>query len=82
MHRVVVHSRAQADIDDLFRWVVRRAPYTAAHWLDRLQDAIGRLAFNPHCQPLAPENARVVEVELPEAHFGRRPYVLRIVFTI
>jgi uncharacterized DUF497 family protein len=42
---------------------------------------IQRLAFDPQRQALAPENAKVDE-ELREFHFGKKPYILRIVFTI
>jgi plasmid stabilization system protein ParE len=68
-------------LDDAFVWAARRAPATAARWLDRFQAALQRLDTNPQYCPAAREN-RKVDVELREILFGKTPNVYRVVFMI
>ena len=80
-HRVVLQRLARGDLADAYGYAARRAPHTAARWLDRFQTALGTLARNPERCPFARENGKV-DVVLREFHFGTRPNVFRVIFTI
>ncbi|MFO7906788.1 MAG: type II toxin-antitoxin system RelE/ParE family toxin [Planctomycetota bacterium] len=59
----------------------KHAPQTAARWLDRFQATINTLSAQPERCSHAKENSKV-HVELRELHFGRRPNVFRVIFTV
>ena len=59
----------------------QRAPQTAARWLERFHCALATLAEHPERCPLARENSKV-DLQLREYHFGRKPNVFRVIFTI
>ena len=81
IYRIVLQRLAAMDLDEAFAWVAKRAPETAARWLDRFQDVIQALDKNPQRCPLARENAKV-HLELRECLFGKRPNVFRILFLV
>jgi plasmid stabilization system protein ParE len=62
-------------------WAARKAPATAARWLDRFQTALQRLDTNPQRCPRAREQ-RKVDIELREILFGKTPNVFRVIFMI
>ena len=39
-YRVILQRLAIQDLDDAFAWAARKAPATAARWLDRFQAAL------------------------------------------
>jgi plasmid stabilization system protein ParE len=80
-YRVLVQRLAVQDLDEAATWAARHAPMAAARWLERFHRALQTLDANPQRCPLAKENAKV-DVELREFHFGRRPNVFRVIFTI
>jgi plasmid stabilization system protein ParE len=80
-YEVVLHSRARADLDDAYQNAARHAPSTASRWVDRFQEALATLSRNPQRCPLAPES-RLVNEDIYEFHFGRRPNVFRAFFWI
>lgn len=80
-YRVVLQRFAQQDLDEACLWAAKRAPETAAKWLDRFHHALQSLAVHPDRCPLAAES-RKAPFELREYLFGKRPYVFRVVFTI
>jgi plasmid stabilization system protein ParE len=80
-YRVLLQRLARADLAESYDYAARRAPLTADRWLDRFQRALGTLAHNPQRCPLARENGKV-ELELREFHFGKRPNVFRVIFTM
>ena len=41
-YRVIFQRLAVQDLDDAFVWAARKAPATAARWLDRFQAALQR----------------------------------------
>ena len=50
-YRVILQRLAIQDLDDAFVWAARKAPATAARWLDCFQAALQRLDTNPqYCQ--------------------------------
>jgi len=71
-YRVILQRLAIQDLDDAFVWAARKAPATAARWLDRFQAALQRLDTNPQRCPRAREH-RKVDVELREVLFGKYP---------
>ena len=44
MGRVKLTPRAEKDVEELYRWVILRAPHQGAVWYNGLIDAIGSLA--------------------------------------
>jgi plasmid stabilization system protein ParE len=78
---VIVQRLARVDLAGAYQYAARRAPQTASRWLDRFERALRTLARNPQRCPFARENGKV-EVELREFHFGKRPNVFRVIFTI
>lgn len=80
-YKVVLHSQAQADLDEAYRNAARHAPQTASRWVDRFEQALSTLSRNPERCPLAAES-RFASEDVREFHFGRRPSVFRVLFWI
>ena len=80
-YRVILQHLAIEDLDDAFAWAARKAPATAARWLERFQATLQRLDTNPQRCPRAREHDKV-DVELREILFGKMPNVYRIIFLI
>ena len=81
LYRVIVQRLARADLKEAYDWAAKRAPQTAARWLDRFEQALQTLEKQPHSRPLARES-KGAGVEVREFLFGKRPYVFRSLFTI
>lgn len=80
-YEVVLHSKAQADLDDAYLNAARHAPQTASRWVDRFEQALTTLSQNPERCPLAAES-RFTSEDVHEFHYGRRPNVFRVLFWI
>ena len=78
---LVVHSDALEDLRRAYTFVRRHAPQTVDRWFERLFVSTKTLESNPQRCPIARESARVA-IEIREFHFGRRPNLFRILFTI
>src|SRR2546422_968736 len=52
-YRVKLTPRAQKDIEELYRWVILRAPHQGGVWYNGLIDAIGSLADHPQRCPIS-----------------------------
>ena len=79
--RVEVARAAEADLEQLYLWVVERAPHQGAAWFNGLERAILALGQHPERCPIAPESinsAQPVRVLL----YGRRPHVYRVFFVV
>jgi plasmid stabilization system protein ParE len=80
-YRVEIAKNAEAELEELYRWVVARAPQQGAKWFNGLERVILSLDQHPERCPLAPEGfdrdhpVRVLS-------YGRRPRVYRIFFTV
>ena len=79
--RVRLQRLANQDLEEAYARAARNAPQAAARWLDRFQSALHVLSHNPERCPFAKENAKV-DLELREFHFGNKPHVFRVIFTI
>ncbi len=78
-YRVKLTPRAQKDVEELYRWIILRAPHQGAVWYNGLIDAVGSLAEHPHRCSISPEGLELRE-EIRQLLYGRRPY--RILFWI
>ena len=80
-YRVELTRGAEADLEELYLWVVERAPNQGAAWFNGLEKTIFSLDRHPERCPLAPESfdpERPVRV----LHYGRARHVYRILFSI
>ena len=80
-YRVEIARRAEGDLEELYLWVVERAPQQGARWFNGLERAVLSLDQHPKRCPVAPESFdpnRPVRVLL----YGRKPHAYRIFFTI
>ena len=78
-YRVKLTPRAKKDAEELYRWVVHRAPHQGPLWYNGLIDAIQTLSHHPQRCSLAPE-ARELRQSIRQLLYGKRPY--RIIFWI
>ena len=80
-YRVEIARRAESDLEELYLWVVERAPQQGARWFNGLERAVLSLDQYPKRCPVAPESFdpdRPVRV----LTYGRRPHAYRIFFTV
>ena len=80
-YRVEIARRAEADLEELYLWVVDRAPQQGARWFNGLERAVLSLDQHPKRCPVAPESfdpGRPVRV----LTYGRKPHAYRIFFAI
>ena len=80
-YRVVISATAKQNMRDGYRWAAKNAPDTAARWLNRFHAALQTLSTNPERCSIAPE-AELVDREIRQFLFGKRPSVWRALFTI
>ena len=80
-YRVDLARNAEAGLDELYLWVVDRAPQQGAAWFNGLERAILSLDQHPERCPVAPES---IDPDNPVRvlGYGRRPHVYRIFFTV
>jgi plasmid stabilization system protein ParE len=79
--RVILHRLAENDLDRAYLWAARRAPFTAALWLQRFHSRIATLANHPRRHGLAPESRKVAR-PIRQLLFGRKPNVYRALYLI
>lgn len=80
-YRVEIARRAEADLEELYLWVVERAPQQGAKWFNSLERAVLSLNQHPKRCPVAAESFgpdRPVRV----LTYGRKPHGYRIFFTV
>jgi toxin ParE1/3/4 len=80
-YRVELAKSAEVQLEELYLWVVERAPSQGAAWFNGLERAILSLAQLPKRCRIAPESfdpnqpVRVLS-------YGRSPHVYRVFFTV
>jgi toxin ParE1/3/4 len=79
--RVEIARSAEAEIEDLYLWVIARAPQQGAKWFNGLERAVQSLADHPRRCPIAPESFDPL-LPVRVLHYGRKPHVYRIFFTV
>jgi plasmid stabilization system protein ParE len=79
--RVELARRAESDLEELYLWVVERAPQQGARWFNGLERAILSLDQHPKRCPVAPES---LDPDHPvrALTYGRKPHAYRIFFTV
>jgi|SRR5690242_9215033 len=80
-YRVRLTPEAEADIEELYRWLTARSPLRGPDWFNGMMYAIESLASRLERCPLAPETAFFPE-EIRQLLYGRGRGVHRILFTI
>ena len=80
-YRVEIARNAEAELDELYLWVVARAPQQGAKWFNGLERAVLSLDQHPKRCPVAPES---IDPDHPVRvlSYGRKPHVYRIFFTL
>ena len=80
-YRVEIARNAEADLEELYLWVVARAPQQGAKWFNGLEQAVLSLDRHPKRCPVAPES---IDPDHPVRvlSYGRKPRVYRIFFTV
>jgi toxin ParE1/3/4 len=80
-YRVDLAKSAETALEDLYLWVVERAPQQGAAWFNGLERAILGLDRYPDRCPIAPES---LDPDNPVRvlSYGRRPHVYRVFFTV
>lgn len=80
-YRVEFAKSAEVQLEELYLWVVERAPSRGAAWFNGLERAVLSLEQLPRRCRIAPES---VDPDLPVRvfNYGRRPHVYRVFFTI
>jgi plasmid stabilization system protein ParE len=79
-YRVEIARNAETDLEELYLWVVARAPQQGAKWFNGLERAVLSLDRHPKRCPVAPEN---IDPDHPVRvlSYARKPHVYRI-FTV
>jgi plasmid stabilization system protein ParE len=80
-YRVRLTPEAEADIEEMYRWLIARTPLRGAEWFNGMMDASESLASHPQRCPLAPETPFFPE-EIRQLLYGKGRGVHRILFTI
>jgi plasmid stabilization system protein ParE len=79
---VVTTPEAEDDALKILDWLMaQHAGDTGRRWFFNMDEAIRSLADMPQRCKVAPESASA-PYEIRELHYGRRPHVYRILFTI
>jgi plasmid stabilization system protein ParE len=80
-YRVEIARSAVADLEELYLWVVARAPHQGARWFNGLERAVLSLAELPKRCPVAPESFHP-GLPVRVLNYGRKPHVYCIFFTV
>ncbi len=80
-YRVELARNAEAQLEELYLWVVDRAPSQGAAWFNRLEQAILSLERLPKRCPIAPESFDP-DQPVRVLNYGHSPHVYRVFFTI
>ena len=80
-YRVDLAKNAEAELEELYLWVVERAPQQGAAWFNGFERAILALDQHPDRCRIAPES---IDPDQPVRvlSYGRRPHVYRVFFTV
>lgn len=80
-YRVEIARNAEAELEELYLWVVARAPQHGAKWFNGLERAVLSLDRYPKRCPVAPES---IDPNHPVRvlSYGRKPHAYRVFFTV
>lgn len=77
MFRIVIHRRAQLDVDRSLAWIHRRSPQGASSWIDAYDAAVARLQSDPTAHPRL-SGARPLPIDVRHLTF-QSPHGLKYV---
>lgn len=80
-YRVDIAKSAEAELEELYLWVVERAPSQGAAWFNGLERAILALEQLPKRFRIAPESFDT-DQPVRVVNYGGSPHVYRVFFTI
>ncbi len=80
-YRVEITKSAEAQLEELYSWIVQRGTSQGAAWFNRLERTILSLDLNPKRCPIAPESFDP-DQPVRVLNFGRSPHVYRVFFTV
>ena len=80
-YRVEIARNAELQLEELYLWVVARAPTQGAAWFNRLEKTILSLNLSPERCPIAAESFNP-DLPVRVLNFGRSPHVYRVFFTV
>jgi toxin ParE1/3/4 len=80
-YRIEIAKSAEAELEELYRWVVAQAPSQGAAWFNGLEQAILSLERLPKRCRIAPESFDP-DQPVRALNYGRSPHVYRVFFTI
>ena len=80
-YRVELTKNAEAELEELFLWVVERAPSQGTAWFNALEQAILSLERVPKRWRIASESFDP-DQPIRVLNYGRSPHVYRVFFTI
>jgi toxin ParE1/3/4 len=80
-YRVEMTKSAEIQLEELYLWVVERAPSQGAAWFNGLEQAIVSLDQFPGRCRVAPESSDP-DHPVRVLNYGRSPHVYRVFFTV
>lgn len=80
-YRVRLLPKAEGDLEELYLWVVERAPLRGPLWFNRLEEAILSLRENPKRCPTVPQLSSSTD-SVRQLLFGKKPNLYRVFFRI
>jgi len=80
-YRVDVARNAEAELEELYLWLVERAPQQGAAWFNGLERAVLALDQHPERCPVARESFDP-DNQIRVLVYGRRPHAYRVFFTV
>ena len=80
-YRVEIARNAEAELEELYLWVVARAPQQGARWFNGLERAVLSLDQYAKRCPVAHESIDPNQ-PVPVLSYGRKPHVYRVFFTV
>ncbi len=80
-YRVEIARNAEVELEELYLWVVARAPQQGAKWFNGLERAVLSLDRLPKRCPVASESINP-DQPVRVLSYGRKPHVYRVFFTV
>lgn len=80
-YRVEITRNAEVELEQLYLWVVERAPQQGAAWFNGLERAMLSLDQHPKRCPIAAESVDP-DHRVRVLSYGRKPHGYRVFFTV
>jgi plasmid stabilization system protein ParE len=80
-YRVEIAKGAELQLEEVYLWVIGRAPSQGAAWFNGLEEAILSLEQNPKRCRIARESFDA-EQPVRVLNYGRSPHAYRVFFTV